>query len=116
MGIISLSSEMGQEFLKSAVSSAIDDPYPVPPNVDDSETISLAFLISLSVTFALLMVVLVVIAVYVTFCGADESEYDEEAGPGGLNLDITILWKNFSSSHSQFPSPSLNNWYLKQKM
>lgn len=79
MGIISLGNEVGKELLGGAT-GAIDDPYPVPPNVDDPGTISLAFLISLSVTFALLMVVLVVIAVYVTFCGADESEYDEEAG------------------------------------
>lgn len=53
-----------------------------PPTMDDSDTISLAFLISLSVTFAVLMVVLIVVAIYVTFCGADESEYDEEAGLG----------------------------------
>lgn len=62
------------------IAKGIDDSYPVPPNVDDSGTISLAFLISLSVTFALLMVVLVIIAIYVTFCGADEAEFDEEAG------------------------------------
>lgn len=113
MGIISLSSEMGQEFLKSAVSGAIDDPYPVPPNVDDSETISLAFLISLSVTFALLMVVLVVIAVYVTFCGADEAEYDEEAGAGGgfhslfnKKRDSILLDASFTSA-GQFDDEAL---------
>ncbi|QLL30561.1 hypothetical protein HG536_0A03790 [Torulaspora globosa] len=62
------------------IAKKLEDSYPVPPNVDDSGTISLAFLISLSVTFALLMVVLVIIAIYVTFCGADEAEYDEETG------------------------------------
>lgn len=73
-----------QEISYNAGVGPIDDPYPTPPNLDDSETISLAFLISLSVTFALLMVVLVIIAIYVTFCGSDEAEYDEEAG-GGIN-------------------------------
>lgn len=71
--------DMQMEF-SGGVVNKIDDSYPVPPNVDDSGTISLAFLISLSVTFALLMVVLVIIAIYVTFCGADEADFDEEAG------------------------------------
>lgn len=48
----------------------------------DSAAISLAFLISLSITFAILMLILVVIAAYVTFCGDDESEYDEENALG----------------------------------
>lgn len=66
-------------FHVSTREAILNDPY-TPPNMDDSDTISLAFLISLSVTFVLLMVVLVVIAVYVTFCGSDEAEYDEETG------------------------------------
>lgn len=76
----------------------VNDPYPGPP-IDDSGTISLAFLISLSVTFALLMVVLVVIAVYVTFCGADETEYDEETGVGS-NSNSGGLQSFFSKRRS----------------
>ncbi|SCV00390.1 LAMI_0G04742g1_1 [Lachancea mirantina] len=66
--------------------NAVGDPVFQPPVNDhgDSEAISLVFLISLSVTFALLMVILVIIAVYVTFCSADESEYDEEASAAGV--------------------------------
>lgn len=58
------------------------DPVFSPPegNNGDSETLSLAFLISLSVTFGVLMVLLIIMAVYVTFCNADESDYDEEMG------------------------------------
>ncbi|AJS30116.1 Ssh4p [Saccharomyces cerevisiae YJM189] len=55
---------------------------PTPPMDSDSAAISLAFLISLSITFAILMLILVVIAAYVTFCGDDESEYDEENALG----------------------------------
>lgn len=47
----------------------------------DSDTISLAFLISLSVTFAIIMIILVVLATFITFCSGDEeSHYDEESG------------------------------------
>ena len=47
----------------------------------DSDTISLAFLISLSVTFAIIMILLVVLATFITFCGGnDETQYDEESG------------------------------------
>ncbi|SMN18854.1 similar to Saccharomyces cerevisiae YKL124W SSH4 Specificity factor required for Rsp5p-dependent ubiquitination and sorting of cargo proteins at the multivesicular body [Maudiozyma saulgeensis] len=53
-----------------------------PPGDSDTETISIAFLISLSVTFAVLMVMLLIIATYVTFCGGDESDYDEERANG----------------------------------
>ncbi|KAK5778847.1 hypothetical protein RI543_003772 [Arxiozyma heterogenica] len=46
----------------------------------DSDTISLAFLISLSVTFAIIMIILVVLATFITFCSGDEeSHYDEES-------------------------------------
>ncbi|CCC66996.1 hypothetical protein NCAS_0A04380 [Naumovozyma castellii] len=60
----------------------IPDPptIPQPPVDSDPETVSLAFLISLSVTFAILMLLLMVMAAYITFCGADEAEYDEESG------------------------------------
>lgn len=75
---IPLDDEAVVSFYKTELEGA-NDPYPSPP-MDDSGTIGLAFLISLSVTFALLMVVLVIVAVYVTFCGADEAEYDEETG------------------------------------
>ena len=59
-----------------------------PPGDSDAETISIAFLISLAVTFALLMVILLVVATYVTFCTGDESDYDEEManGPNGQRL------------------------------
>lgn len=53
----------------------------IPPPMDsDSDAISLAFLISLSVTFAIIMILLIMVAAYITFCSADESQYDEEAG------------------------------------
>ncbi|SJM83150.1 related to protein SSH4 [Zygosaccharomyces bailii] len=80
---VPLDGESVVSFYKAELDS-MNDPYPGPP-MDDSGTISLAFLISLSVTFALLMLILVVVAVYVTFCGADEAEYDEEVGGGGRN-------------------------------
>lgn len=69
----------------SSVDEYLGDPVFDPPVGDhqDSEAISLVFLISLSVTFAILMVMLVVIAVYVTFCSPDEAEYDEEVGVTG---------------------------------
>ncbi|CCF57952.1 hypothetical protein KAFR_0D03040 [Kazachstania africana CBS 2517] len=53
---------------------------PQPPSGFDSDpgAISLAFLISLSVTFAMLMLILIVIAAYLTFFSTDETEYDEE--------------------------------------
>ncbi|SCU94661.1 LADA_0G10132g1_1 [Lachancea dasiensis] len=58
-----------------------------PPMRDqDGEAISFVFLISLSVTFAVLMVMLIVVAVYVTFCSADETEYDEEVASAMPNL------------------------------
>ncbi|CAR29181.1 hypothetical protein ZYGR_0Z01020 [Zygosaccharomyces rouxii] len=87
----------------------VNDPYPGPP-IDDSGTISLAFLISLSVTFALLMVVLVVVAIYVTFCGADEAEYDEETGAGsrGSNGGLQAFFSKRRSGillDSSFTSP-----------
>lgn len=106
MGLIFLGSHKGQDFLNSAV-GAIDDPYPGPPNMDDSGTISLAFLISLSVTFALLMVVLVVIAIYVTFCGADEAEFDEESGVGGSRAFHSLFNKKRNNIllDSSFTSP-----------
>lgn len=63
----------------SLVSDVADDPTLHNPPIDsETDAISLAFLISLSVTFAILMVILVFIAAYITFCGADESDYDEE--------------------------------------
>lgn len=77
---VPLDDESVVSFYKAEL-DGVNDPYPGQP-IDGSGTISLAFLISLSVTFALLMVVLVVVAVYVTFCGADEAEYDEETGAG----------------------------------
>ncbi|SCV01570.1 LAME_0G17084g1_1 [Lachancea meyersii CBS 8951] len=59
-----------------------------PPASDyqDGEAISFVFLISLCVTFAVLMVMLIVVALYVTFCTADESEYDEEVASAMPNL------------------------------
>lgn len=47
------------------------------PIEGDSDAISLAFLISLSVTFAVIMILLVLIAAYITFCGSDEDEMDD---------------------------------------
>lgn len=60
-------------------------PPQVPPIDSDSAAISLAFLISLSVTFAILMIILIMVAAYVTFCGADEAEFDEESGQNAGN-------------------------------
>lgn len=97
-----------QQISNNAGVGPIDDPYPTPPNLDDSETISLAFLISLSVTFALLMVVLVIIAVYVTFCGSDEAEYDEEAGTGSNGGGLHSFFNKKRSGillDSSFTSP-----------
>ncbi|CAR22501.1 Ssh4p [Lachancea thermotolerans CBS 6340] len=64
------------------------DPLFDPPIGDhqDGEAISLVFLISLSVTFAVLMLMLIIVAVYVTFCSTDESEYDEEVASALPNL------------------------------
>lgn len=54
------------------------------PIEGDPDTISLAFLISLSVTFAVIMILLVLIAAYITFCGSDEDEMDDlESNRGG---------------------------------
>ncbi|SCU89946.1 LANO_0D06986g1_1 [Lachancea nothofagi CBS 11611] len=59
-----------------------------PPLGDhpDGEAISFVFLISLSVTFAVLMVMLIIVAVYVTFCSADEAEYDGEVASAMPNI------------------------------
>lgn len=51
-----------------------------PPMDSDTDAINLAFLISLSVTFAIVMILLIMVVAYITFCGGDESRYDEEAG------------------------------------
>ncbi|SCU92363.1 LAFA_0F09846g1_1 [Lachancea sp. 'fantastica'] len=59
---------------------------PPPPEYQDGEAISFVFLISLSVTFAVLMVMLIIVALYVTFCAADESEYDEEVASAMPNI------------------------------
>lgn len=53
-------------------------PTPLPPGESDPETISVAFLISLSITFLVLMTIVLIIATYITFCSEDDSEYDEE--------------------------------------
>ncbi|CCK68292.1 Ssh4p KNAG_0A06310 [Huiozyma naganishii CBS 8797] len=56
--------------------------YSNPPPDSDPDTINLAFLISLSVTFAIMMIMLILAAAYVTFFSDDEAEYDEEMGYG----------------------------------
>ncbi|GMM53633.1 Ssh4 protein [Maudiozyma humilis] len=61
---------------RSAYESGI--PTLMPPGDTDPETISVAFLISLSITFLVLMTLVLIIATYITFCAGDENEYDEE--------------------------------------
>ncbi|CCE64084.1 hypothetical protein TPHA_0G02490 [Tetrapisispora phaffii CBS 4417] len=68
----------------------INEPYPAPPVDRDSDTVSLAFLISLSVTFALLMIFLLAMAIYVMFCGVDEAAYDEETGAAVASNSLNI--------------------------
>lgn len=75
-------------------------------NIDsDPDTINLAFLISLSVTFAIIMILLVVLATFITFCGGnEESQYDEESGlrqrPGGVDSRRLPLGGIFKRKHS----------------
>ena len=67
----------------------VGDPVGIlPPYDSDSEAVSLAFLISLSVTFAILMIILIIVSIYITFCGGDESDYDEEMGNDGVNGEV----------------------------
>ena len=61
-----------------------DDYFRVPDDIPADDAFSLMFLISLSITFGLLLLVLILISVYLTFCGgsdaADSDEEDERSG------------------------------------
>lgn len=77
-----------------------------PPMDSDSDAINLAFLISLSVTFAIVMILLIMVVAYITFCsGSDESQYDEETGVrrprdiGDRRLPLSGL---FSKRHNDY--------------
>lgn len=96
-------------FIGELKTYTIDEPFSMPPIDNDNDTASIVFLISLSVTFALLMMFLVAMAAYVIFCGADEAEYDEETGegPGATALGIRNLFgkKGGILLDSSFSSP-----------
>ncbi|AET38197.1 Ssh4p Ecym_2472 [Eremothecium cymbalariae DBVPG len=73
------------------------------------DTVSLAFLMSLGVAFGVLIVVMVVMAAYLTFCqgNEDEEEYNEESGllprnffkkSAGVLLDSSLLMQGSGSS------------------
>lgn len=81
---IAFNSDLPEEVFKADPKMLPQDPYDGLPPMDNSPgEVNLAFLISLSVTFTVMMIVLVIAGIYIMLTSDEEAEFDEESNNSG---------------------------------